>query len=259
MISFVYGIGKSFVDFFRTLKGYIYFSLIIISQFLFFKLFNPAIFLVTLRQIYFTGVQIIRVVVIVSFFLGLGLVGFLGKFLFNIGAADHIGKILILTIIREFSPLVTAILLAFRTSSAVGAEIAMMKFGNEIKSLRALGINEYSYLYTPRVFSGIVCSFSLAVFFAIISVMVGYLLLSFKLNMTFDYMIMMIFNELGINDMICFIYKTVFFGFVLMTVPIYTASTSVGRHSTDVPISLLRGMMRLFYGLIFVEVTGAMI
>lgn len=259
MTDFVYNLGKSFLDFFRFLKGYIYFSLIIISQFLFFRLFNPAVFLVTLRQIYFTGVQIIRVVIIVSFFLGLGLVGFLGKFLFNIGAADHIGKILILTIVREFAPLVTAILLSFRTSTAISAEISMMKFGNEINTLRSLGINEYNYLYIPRVFAGIVCSFSLAVFFTIVSVMVGYFLLSFKLHMTFDYMIMMIFNELDINDIICFIYKTVLFGFVLITIPIYTSATSVGKYSTDVPIALSKGMMRLFYGLIIVEITGAMI
>jgi len=94
--------------------------------------------------------------------------------------------------------------------------------------------------------------------FAFIAVIVGYFLLSFKLNMRFDYIIMLIFNELNFSDIFCFIYKTLFFGFALVTIPIYT-SMGVGKYTTDIPISLLKGMMRLFYGLTFVEFTGSLI
>lgn len=258
MYNFIFKTGKIFVNAFTSLKDYLHFCFIIIAKFLSFHILNPAVFLVTLRQVYFTGVQIIWIIIFIAIVFGLVIVGFLGKFLFSIGAYDQIGKILVLTIIRELAPLVTAILLSFRSATAIGAEISMMKLNNEIKTLRSLGINEYDYLFLPRVFSGMVCSFSLAVFFAFIAVIVGYFLLSFKLNMRFDYIIMLIFNELNFRDIFCFIYKTLFFGFALVTIPIYT-SMGVGKYTTDIPISLLKGMMRLFYGLTFVEFTGALI
>lgn len=259
MINYLYNLGRFYVNSFKDFKEYIDFCLIIVSQFLTFKLFNPAVFLVTLRQIYFTGVQIIKIHLFIATIVGIGLVGLFGKFLFSIGAYEHIGKVLVLVIIREFAPLITTLLLSFRSSTAIGAEIATMKLNNEIKTLNSIGINEYNYLFLPRVFSGVVCIFSLSVFFAFVSIMVGYFILSFKLNMTMDYVVKMVINELSLDDIACFIYKTLFFGFVITTTPIFTSMTTVSKYSTDVPISLLKGMMRLFYGLIFVEITGSLI
>ncbi|MCX8083460.1 MAG: ABC transporter permease [Calditerrivibrio sp.] len=258
MNRFIYSIGNFFVDGTKFLKDYVKFCNKIVTQFLTFKILNPAIFLVTTRQIYFTGVQILRVVIVFAIIFGLGLVGILGKFLFSIGAQHQTGKVFVVIVIREVAPFLTALLLSLRSATAVGAEISMMKLGWEIKALKTHGIDEYSYLFLPRVFAGMVCSFSLAVFFAFTAVTVGYLYLSFQMNITFDYMVMLIFNELNLSDVLCFIYKTVMFGFVLMTLPIYT-SMGVGKATTDVPIALLRGMMRVFYGLMFVEITGVFI
>lgn len=258
MVQFIYKVGKFFVDGLRILKDYLIFCNKILSRFFAFKIFNPAIFLVTLRQIYFTGVQIIRVKIIIAIIIGLGLVGSLGKFLMNIGAYQQIGVVFVIVVIREIAPFLTALLLSLRSATAVGAEISMMKLGGEIRAINAHGIDEFSYLILPRVFAGIVCSFSLSVFFAAVAVTVGYFFLSFQLHITFDYMVMLIFDALNVNDILCFIYKTVLFGFILMTLPIFT-SLGVGKATTDVPIALLKGMMRVFYGLIFVEVTGFLI
>ncbi|MGC8769264.1 ABC transporter permease [Calditerrivibrio sp.] len=255
MVRIIYHLGKFFVDGFSVLKDYLLFCNKVLSRFLTFKILNPAIFMVTLRQIYFTGVQIIRVVVIIAIIFGLGLVGTLGKFLMNIGAYQRIGTIFVIVVIREVAPFLTALLLSLRSATAVGAEISMMKLGSEIRSIKIHGIDEYSYLFLPRIFAGMVCSFSLAVIFSAVSITIGYFLLSFQLNITFDYMVLLIFDALNINDIFCFIYKTTLFGFTLMTLPIFT-SMGVGKATTDVPIALLKGMMRVFYGLIFVEITG---
>lgn len=258
MTRFIQGLGKFFVDGFRVLIDYLRFCNKILARFISFKVFNPAIFLVTLRQVYFTGVQIIRVMIIIAIIFGLGLVGTLGKFLMSIGAYQQIGVVFVVVVIREVAPFLIALLLSLRSATAVGAEISMMKLGGEIRYINSHGIDEFSYLFLPRIFAGIICSFSLAVFFAAVAVTVGYFFLSFQLNITFDYMVMLIFDALNVNDIFCFIYKTVLFGFVLMSLPIFT-SLGVGRATTDVPIALLKGMMRVFYGLIFVEITGIFI
>jgi phospholipid/cholesterol/gamma-HCH transport system permease protein len=47
-------------------------------------------------------------------------------------------------------------------------------------------------------------------------------------------------------------------GYFVMSIPIYTA-LQVGNAVTEIPIALLKGMLRLFYALILVEVLGALI
>jgi len=58
MYNFIYKTGKIFVNAYTSLKDYLHFCFIIIAKFLSFHILNPAVFLVTLRQVYFTGVQI---------------------------------------------------------------------------------------------------------------------------------------------------------------------------------------------------------
>lgn len=258
MTNFIENIGSFFVNSVTTIFLYFSFSWRIIKSFLRFKLFNPAIFLVFIRQVYFTGVQIIPIMFAISLLIGVALVGILTNVLVSIGAHDKIGQILTILIIRELAPFITAILLALRSSTAIGAEIAVMNLGNEIKTLESYNINIYDYLFLPRVFSGLVCLFSLSTFFSFIAILGGYLALSFQLNITFDYLLKLILDYLSLSDAICFLYKTIFLGFFLMSIPIFS-SMQIKGGTTMIPVALLKGMMRVFYAIIFIEITGAFI
>lgn len=258
MMKLIEKLGAFFVLGLTTHIRYFSFSWRILRAFINFKLFNPAIFLVFIRQTYFTGVQIFPTVFFISLLVGITLVGFLTKILVSLGAYDQIGQVVTITIIRELAPLVTGILLALRSSTAVGAEIAVMNLGNEMNTLKAYHINEYDYLFLPRIFAGLVSLFSLSTFFAFSAILGGYMLLSFQLNITFDYLIKLIIDYLTIYDIACFLYKTTFLGFFLMSIPIFT-SIQIKGDTTMIPVALLKGMMRVFYAILFIEITGALI
>ncbi|MGA1847167.1 ABC transporter permease [Deferribacter abyssi] len=258
MRSFLINLGATFLNFYTFLKDYLYFSCEIIKSVLKFNLFNKAIFTVFIRQVYFTGVQIIPVYIVVSLIFGIALVGFLSKQLIEFGIYNELGKILVLLILRELGPIVTVILLALRSSTAVGAEISVMKLSKEIDTLLYFEIDPMRYLYLPRVFAGLTCMVSLSILFSFISITGGYLLLSFNLGITFDYLLSLIFDYISLSDVAAFLYKTVMFGFFVMSMPIYSALW-VKKANTEIPISLLKGMMRLFFAILFVEITGAFI
>ncbi|KAA0259420.1 ABC transporter permease [Deferribacter autotrophicus] len=258
MKSFLINLGAAFLNFYIFIKDYLAFSYKIIKSVLRFNLFNKAIFTVFIRQVYFTGVQILPTYIIVSLVFGIALVGFLSRQLIELGIYNELGKILVLLIVRELGPIVTVILLALRSSTAVGAEISVMKLSREIDTLEYFEIDPVKYLYLPRIFAGLTCMVSLSIFFSFISITGGYLLLSFNLGITFDYLLSLIFDYVSLSDIAAFFYKTIMFGFFLMSIPIYSALW-VKKANTEIPISLLKGMMRLFFAILFVEITGAFI
>jgi len=195
---------------------------------------------------------------IVSLVLGLALVGGLTSFMVQFGAQDRVGEVLVVVTIKQLAPMVAAILLILRSSSAVTAEIALMKMNNEIDTLKSLSINPFVYLYIPRILSGVVCMGALSTIFVYISIIGGYLILSFNLNISFDFLIQTIFDAFTFKIVLVFLMKILLLGYFIMSIPIYSA-LQVGGAVTEIPIALLKGMLRLFYALILVEVLGVII
>lgn len=194
----------------------------------------------------------------ISFGMGVIFVGFLTNFLAKLNAYEQIGSVLSVLIVRELAPLVSVIMLSLRSSTAVSAEMSVMNILKETDTLKMYDIDVTRYLYLPRILAGLLSMVSLATFFTVISIFGGYLLISFQMNITMDYMLKLLFDYLTISDITCFTFKVVSFGFLLMAVPIFT-SKNIKSANTEIPISLLKGMMRLFYGIIMVEAVGFLI
>lgn len=258
MINFICKFGSFFTNSFHTFIEFLGFSAIIFSRFLRLKIFNPAVKLVFIRQLYFTGVQILSIFSIISFLLGFMFVGFLTRFLISINAEQELSRVLSILIIRELAPLISVIMLALRSSTAVSAEIAVMNITGEANTLKMYNIDLVDYLYIPRIVAGLLSMVCLATFFTLFSLIGGYILISFQMGIDFNYMVKLIFDYFSLSDITCFLYKSIFFGYLLMAVPIFT-SKNVKKANTEIPIALLKGMMRLFYGIVIVEVTGIFI
>ncbi len=67
----------------------------------------------------------------------------------NIFVADLVG----LSMLREFAPLITAIIIAGRSGSAYAAQIGTMEVTEEIDAMRTLGIAPIEMLVLPKVFA----------------------------------------------------------------------------------------------------------
>lgn len=258
MINIIEKLGQWLIKTAEFFYNYYFFTLNIIKGVIKFKVFNPAISLVVYRQIYFTGVQILPMYTVISIVFGLMLVGGLSQFLIMLGAQERIGMVLTTLTVRELAPLVTAILLILRSSTAVTAEIALMKMNNEIETLQSLSIDPHDYLYLPRILAGFVSMAALSTFFMVVAISGGYFILSFSLNISFDFLIRSMFDSLSVSDVLCFIFKIFTLGYFIMSLPIFSAIEIKGA-VTDIPIALLKGMLRIFYSIILVEGIGLFI
>lgn len=61
-----------------------------------------------------------------------------------------------LSVTREFAPLITAILVAGRSGSALAARLGTMTISNEIDALRVMGINPVRFLVVPSLLAMLV-------------------------------------------------------------------------------------------------------
>lgn len=69
----------------------------------------------------------------------------------NFGATCYIGRPLGTTVIRELGPVLSAIMVAARSGSAIAAELASMAIGEQIDALRAEGSDPVKKLVEPRL------------------------------------------------------------------------------------------------------------
>jgi phospholipid/cholesterol/gamma-HCH transport system permease protein len=56
-----------------------------------------------------------------------------------------------LSMIREFGPMMTAIIVTGRTGAAIAAELGTMRVGSEIDALEAMGVSPTRFLLLPRL------------------------------------------------------------------------------------------------------------
>lgn len=97
------------------------------------------------------GVDATFIVSLLSFLVGV-ILAFQGAFqLGKFGASVYMAELVSLGMVREFAPIITAIILAGRSGAAIAAEIGTMAVNDEVEALRAMGISRAQYLVFPRV------------------------------------------------------------------------------------------------------------
>ena len=99
------------------------------------------------------GVQSVPIVIMICFLMGAGValqsVLQLRKFGTEVFTADLVG----FAVLKEFGPLMVAIIATGRAGSAFAAEIGTMKVNEEISALQTMGIRPEAYLVLPKLFA----------------------------------------------------------------------------------------------------------
>ena len=99
----------------------------------------------------------------------------------NIFVADLIG----LSMLREFAPLITAIIIAGRSGSAYAAQIGTMAVTEEIDAMRTLGISPQEMLVLPKIIALVIALPLLTVFADMLGVFGGMLMARQQLDVGF--------------------------------------------------------------------------
>ncbi|MFO7567996.1 MAG: ABC transporter permease [Enhygromyxa sp.] len=105
----------------------------------------------TLDQIERIGADSVIITTLLSFLLGLVLAFQTWVQLHTFGADQFVLEFVGIGMSRGFAPFIVAVLIAGRTGSAIGAEIAAMEMRQENDALRVMGISPIRHLVVPRM------------------------------------------------------------------------------------------------------------
>jgi phospholipid/cholesterol/gamma-HCH transport system permease protein len=90
------------------------------------------------------------------------------------GAAESLGLIVNLALVRELGPVVTALLFAGRAGTSLTAEIGLMKAGEQIAAMEMMAIDTRSRVLAPRFIGGLVSMPLLAILFSAVGILGAY-------------------------------------------------------------------------------------
>ena len=109
------------------------------------------------KQIEAFGFRSVPIVALISFLVG-GIIAQQSVFqLKNFGSAIFVADLLGVLVLRELGVLLTSIMIAGRSGSAITAEIGSMKMREEIDALRTMGLDPMEVLIVPRILALILC------------------------------------------------------------------------------------------------------
>jgi phospholipid/cholesterol/gamma-HCH transport system permease protein len=126
-----------------------------------------------INQSLLIGVNALPIIGLIAFLIGFILALQSAAQLRQFGANIYVAHLLTIAMVSEMGPLITAIMVAGRSGSAIAAEIATMVVTEEIDALRVMGIDPLPYLVSPKLLAICVMLPLLTVFANVIGVLGG--------------------------------------------------------------------------------------
>jgi phospholipid/cholesterol/gamma-HCH transport system permease protein len=170
IVSGLQGIGKRVVNaVWRTGYGARFFLMTLLYSGMSFRRFR-----LTIREIFFSGVMSLIIILVAGMFVGmvLGLQGY--ETLKRYGSESALGSLVALSLVRELGPVLAALLFASRAGSAMTAEIGLMKATEQISAMELMAVNPIARVVAPRFWAGVISMPLLAAMFSAMGVFGGY-------------------------------------------------------------------------------------
>ncbi|HVO08118.1 MAG TPA: MlaE family lipid ABC transporter permease subunit [Burkholderiaceae bacterium] len=135
-----------------------------------------------LRNVQIAGVDALPITGLLSFLMGIVIAYQGADQLQRFGANIFVVDLVALAMLRELSPLLTAIIVAGRSGSAYTAQIGTMKVTEEIDALRTIGVTPQDVLVLPKVIALVIVMPLLTVYTDVTGVAGGMLMAKLKLG-----------------------------------------------------------------------------
>jgi phospholipid/cholesterol/gamma-HCH transport system permease protein len=144
------------------------------------------------------------------------------------GAESYLPAMVAVSVIRELGPVLTALIVAGRVSSGIGAELGSMRVTEQIDAMEVAGINPFKYLVVTRV---VACTLLQPLLTAIVNTLAllgAFIAVHVELNMSWRLFFDSVIWSLWLQDVIPGITKTLVFGFIIGLVGCHQGYTTTG-------------------------------
>jgi phospholipid/cholesterol/gamma-HCH transport system permease protein len=199
----------------------------------------PKYFRLIVQEIEVMGVRSLGVALTAAIFTGMVFTIQSAVNMARFGAANYVGPLAALAILRELGPVLTAILVGGKVASGITAELGSMKVTEQIDALRTLGVNYIKRLVVPRVLAALIVFPLLTTLSDAVGVLGGMLIMFLERgadiyaywNITTYWVVP--------KDFLTGVGKSIFFGFIVTMIGCYNGLSTeggtegLGRATTD--------------------------
>ena len=193
-------------------------------------------------------------ILVTALVVGLGLVFEALYWLHTAGQEEQIGRILVVVLLRELTPLLIGIILLGRGGTAIVAELGLMQTQGEVAMLQAEGLDIFQFLVLPRAVAFAVGSFTLGILFILLALLSGFVTGSAlgAVSQSFFGFLDAVLRAMSVRDLILLPAKLLLIG---VTVALVCCATGLGARDNEPPGLLLpRGFTRGITGVLLVSV-----
>jgi len=174
-----------------------------------------------IQQVYYIGASSSLIILLVGLFTGMVLSLQSYHALVKFGAQGSLGTLVVLALVRELGPVLTAIMIAARAGSAITAEIGIQRISEQIDALSTMRIEPLRYLVSPRITASIISFPLLTAFFDLIGLIGGYLTGVVILGVNSGIYFYRIQASVEMKDVTDGFIKAVIFGVIVSTICCY--------------------------------------
>ncbi len=185
-----------------------------------------------------TGFEALPITGLLSFLMGIVIAYQGAEQLRQFGANIYVADLVGLSMVRELSPMLTAIIVAGRSGSAYAAQIGTMKVTEEIDALRTIGVGPLELLVLPKVLALIVALPLLTVYTDVMGVLGGMIMARAQLDVSFGAFFERLLEAVTLNSFLVGVGKAPVFAVIIALVGCYQgfqvggSADSVGRQTT---------------------------
>lgn len=168
-----------------------------------------------------SAIKALGIIALTSFLIGV-VVAYQSAYQLRLyGANIFIVDMLGLSILRELSPLITAIVIAGRSGSAFSAQIGAMKITEEIDAMRTMGFDPYKFLVLPKIIA-LMIMMPLLIFASDMAALLGGVLIAnITLDITPELFIDRFLEVIALKHFLVGVVKGPFFAFLIASIGIY--------------------------------------
>ena len=223
ILNFIVGMGRAVCFFFEigghSFKGRIRFGEVI-------------------RQVYEQGVQSLVIIMLTSFASGvvLALQGYV--LMVRFGAKEYIAQLVALSLVRELSPVFTALIFSGKAGAGMTAELGTMNVNDQLQATRTMGVDPVEFLVVPRALACLIVLPVLVIVSELVGIGGGYLIGVKEAHIPSAFYIDQTLKSIRYVDFFSGFIKVFFFAILVAWISCYQGfftrggSLGVGRHTT---------------------------
>src|SRR5213082_3192742 len=169
-------LGRKLFRFLLTVQGLGAFALITLGVIIRkFRVARQVIWPMVFQETARAGLRLLPLFIFISAALGLVVIGQTVSWLTRVGAINYLGTVMVVVVVRELGPLLTALLVLARIGTSNVIELGTARALGEVEALEALGIDPVHYLVVPRVIGMAIGISALTVYLILGALLSGYL------------------------------------------------------------------------------------